>query len=77
MSDHLIALRRRLSSERRRLAAAKSAAEISLRAEWVLQIEAEIDAEIDFNGPEFDGLSNDPWDPYGLTDDELLAELSA
>jgi hypothetical protein len=68
MSEHLDALRLRLSNERCRLADAKSAEETALRKVWIDQVEKEIAQEESF-------LRNEP--TSNMTDDELLAELEA
>ena len=65
MNGHLDALYNRLARESARLAVAKSQTERSLRTVWVNQIRKEIDGELRFVG------TND------MSDDELLAELSA
>ena len=67
--EHLAALRRRLSNERARLEAARSAAERELRAVWVAQCEREIASEIARYG------DAEPADT--MTDDELLAALQS
>jgi hypothetical protein len=64
MTSHLNALQLRLSNERQHLANAKSAGEIALRTQWVLQIQCEIIAE---------GGFVEVREP--MTDDELFAEL--
>lgn len=68
MSEHLDALRLRLSNERSRLAAAKSSQEADLRKVWIAQVEKEIAQEEVF-------LRTEPI--RNMTDDELLAELEA
>lgn len=67
-TEHLDALRLRLSNERLRLAAAKTDAEIQFRAVWLAQIEKEIEAEVIFLKIERTSLPD-------LTDEELLSEL--
>ena len=67
MTKHLDALRLRLSNERGRLAAAKTANEIELRKVWIAGIEKEIVQEEAFL------RQHEP--TAGMTDDELLAEL--
>lgn len=68
--SHLNALELRLSHERERLAAEKRADRRKLRAVWVAQIEREIESE-----RRFLGLNNEA--VIEMSDDELLAELSA
>lgn len=63
--QHIDALQLRLSNERQRLSEAKSAGEIALRTQWVLQIQREIVAE---------GGFVEVREP--MTDDELFAELA-
>lgn len=65
---HLHALEFGLSSERQRLAAARSDRERELRAVWIAQREREIRRE-----REFLGLTEDPLPE--MTDDELLSSL--
>ena len=65
MTDHLEALYDRLARESARLAVAKSQPERALRSVWVDQIKREIDGELRFLGVK------------DMSDDELLAELSA
>lgn len=62
---HLNALQLRLSNERLRLAAARSAKERVLRRVWVAQLEREVAGEIAFEAR------------TEMTDDELLAALGA
>lgn len=66
--SHLSALELRLSNERVRLAAAKTAQECQLRKVWITHIEKEIDHEIEFIGK----VAEDE-----MTDDELIAALTA
>jgi hypothetical protein len=71
--SHLAALQTCLSHERVRLAQvtrANNLKQIALRTVWVAQYEREIAAEYDF-------LGIDPNVDCDLSDDELLAELSA
>lgn len=68
--SHLNALELRLSHERGYLATAKTAKERALRRVWITQIEKEIAAE-----NKVLGLSTASETP--LSDDELLAELTA
>jgi hypothetical protein len=68
-TTHLQTLEARLSHEKTRLASATTESERSLRQVWIQQCEKEIAAEKLFLGIEPIALS--------LTDDELLAELSA
>lgn len=68
-TSHLTALHVRLSHERDRLAAAKSASERALRRVWITQIEKEIQGELAFLG-----MAEDLPE---MSDDELLAELCA
>lgn len=65
--EHMAALRLRLSNERGRLAAARSAAERELRAVWVAQCEREIASAI--------ALFGDVEPSDTMSDDELLAAL--
>ncbi len=67
--DHLAALQARLSNEKARLVAAKSAKEIAARKVIVSQVEKEIAGEYKFLGI----------DPAiaAMTDEDLLAELGA
>lgn len=67
MTNHLDTLRLRLSNERVRLTAAKSANEIELRKVWIAGIEKEIAQEEDFLQLHDSTAC--------MTDDELLAEL--
>ena len=71
-TSHLVALHTRLSHERARLAEACKPGEIALRTVWVAQIEREIAGEY-----ERLGMSPDPVDLDGMTDDELLLGLMA
>lgn len=66
-TDHLNALRFRLSNERVRLANATSAQEREIRSVWVAQIEKEIAGEERFLAARLPEMS----------DDELLAALEA
>ena len=70
-TSHLFALLSRLSSERARFIDAKTDGERKLRAVWIAQVEREIYFEYQFLGIQPD----EP--PADLTDEELLAELSA
>ena len=70
-TSHLFALQHRLSNERSRFLEAATDSERELRAVWVSQIEREIYFEYQRLGVQPD----EP--PADLTDDELLAELSA
>lgn len=72
--DHLTALRQGLYRERDRLASAKKPGEIALRKVWVSQAEKEIAAEIAFLAKR--GIVEATLDDI-MSDDELLAELSA
>jgi hypothetical protein len=67
---HLNALELRLSHERGYLAVAKSAKEIEIRKAWIAQIEKEIAGE-----KQFLGIADQV--DCELSDDELLAELTA
>ena len=67
--EHLIALQTRLAHENDYLAKAKSDSERKLRKVWIAQIEKEIAREKDHLG--VDVIDVD------MSDDELLAELSA
>lgn len=67
MTEHLDALRLRLSNEQGRLAAARTPGEVELRKVWIAQVEREIAQE-----EALLGLSNEPAE---MTDDEILAEL--
>jgi hypothetical protein len=69
--SHLDALNLRLSHEREYLARAKRPAEIELRKVWIAGIEKEIVNEYKFLGIE------PPTPPAEMSDDELLAELTA
>lgn len=66
---HLAALESRLSHEKARLGAAKTASECALRCVWVKGIEKEIADERNFLG-----LHETPF--MEMTDNELLAELA-
>jgi hypothetical protein len=68
--NHLDALELRLSHERERLAASRTAGERALRTAWAEQIEREIAGERAFLGLAVDSRVD-------ISDDELLAELSA
>lgn len=68
-TSHLNALMLRLSHESVRLANARTPQERELRSVWVAGIEQEIARE-----REFIGLGPD--EASGMTDDELLAELT-
>lgn len=70
-TSHLDALRLRLSRERVRLAAAKTAHESKLRRTWIRQIEKEIAAEMEHLG--LDSATDATPD---LTLDELCAALA-
>ena len=67
--SHLNALELGLSNERARLANSKTVAERELRAVWGSQLEKEVAAE-----REFLGLTVEPTE---MSDDELLAQLTA
>lgn len=71
--SHLHALLARQSSEKSRLAEAKTEAEVELRTVWLQQIQMEIYKEYEFLGIQPD------WNPEHteneVSDDELLAEL--
>jgi hypothetical protein len=69
-TDHLDALRLRLSHEREYLAAAKTDNERQLRNVWIDQIEREIADELIL-------LGHHDIDDLDMSDDELLAELRA
>lgn len=69
MTNHLNALNLRISSERSRLASAKSAQEIELRKVWVAGIEKEIAAERVFLGFQPEAPIAD------ILDDDLLKQL--
>jgi hypothetical protein len=66
---HLAALETRLSHEKARLGAAKTARECAMRCVWVKRIEKEIADERAFLG-----LYETPF--MEMSDDELLAELT-
>lgn len=68
--SHLNALEGRLSHEREYLRKERSQDGRALRKVWIAQIEKEIADELKFLGIEEIGECN-------LTDDELLAELTA
>ena len=68
--SHLSSLELRLSHERARLEAAKTAGERRQRAVWVAQLEREIADEIAFIGRRDTDLPE-------MTDADLLAELGA
>lgn len=70
-TSHLFALQARLSSERARFLEAKTDGDRNLRAVWISQVEREIYFEYQFLGIQPDQP------PADLTDEELLAELSA
>lgn len=70
-ATHLDALHLRLSHERGRLAACRSAREREMRNVWIAGIEREIAHEIEFLG----GTVDD--DIAALSDDELLMALGA
>ena len=67
-TSHLAALSNNLSSEKARLASAKSQREIELRTVWVKQLEREINSEY-----EYLGMSH----TEQISDDDLLAALAA
>lgn len=67
---HLNAIRLRRSHELSRLAHATSINECQLRAVWISQIDKEIADELKFLG-----IHEEPGEE--MTDDELLAELTA
>lgn len=69
-TTHLNALRLRRSHELSRLARATSINECQLRAVWISQIDKEIADEL-----KFIGIQDGPAEV--MTDDELLAELTA
>ncbi|MBX9716305.1 MAG: hypothetical protein K2X42_06875 [Burkholderiaceae bacterium] len=69
MTPHLDALRLRLSHERGRLGAARSAAERLQRQTWVAQIEREIAGELEF-------LGMPPESTAPIDDEQLLFELT-
>jgi hypothetical protein len=71
-TTHLVALTTRLHNERRALAATKISAEIALRKVWVAQIEREINGE-----ERFLGMTETDWNAPEMSDDDLLAELTA
>lgn len=73
MNTHLDCLLLRLSHERARLTAAKSAGDRELRACWVSGIEKEIAAEYVFLGI----AQPLTLDEILMSDDELLRELAA
>ena len=70
MTDHLNALRVRLSHERGYLATTITEGERELRRVWIAQIEREIAQEEKFLSISGDAL-------VAMTDDELLAALEA
>lgn len=75
--DRLNSLELRLSNERMRLRAAKSANERELRSVWVAQIEREIADERRFLADREPVMSDDEiLAALGLTDDEVLAALA-
>lgn len=69
MTDHLTALKIRLSHERSYLAEAKTKQERELRKVWIKQIEKEIENEKKFLGIREEEEINT------MSDDELLSEL--
>ena len=71
-TTHLVALQTRLANEQKRLAAAKTAKEKSMREVWVKGIENEIEDEFKFLGLK----SEVSEDVAALSDDELLDLLS-
>lgn len=71
-TTHLTALISRLSSEKAALARATKQGEIDLRTVWVRQCEKEINGEEAFLGMELTD-----WNAPEMTDEELMAELSA
>lgn len=70
-TSHLHSLELRLSHERARLAAAKSAPEIALRKVWVAQLEKEVSAELEFL------YGSNAARIIQMTDEELIKELQA
>ena len=71
-TNHLVALIARLSNEKAALANATKQGEIDMRTVWVRQCQKEINGE-----EKFLGMTLTDFDAPEMTDDELMAELSA